>query len=82
VARTIIVTAEVAAPPERVFRALITDEVERWWSHPDFYRSTDRTTDLRATLNTGSVCLPGLMHTLLRRTRRRLPSGRTATRFD
>lgn len=27
-------TAEVPAPPERVFRALITNEVERWWATP------------------------------------------------
>ena len=44
---TIIATAEVAAPPERVFRALTTDEVERWWGHPDFYRSTEWAADLR-----------------------------------
>jgi uncharacterized protein YndB with AHSA1/START domain len=44
---TIIATAEVAAPPERVFRALTTDEVERWWGHPDFYRQTEWTADLR-----------------------------------
>ena len=44
---TIIATAEVPAPPERVFRALTTDEVERWWGHPDFYRSTEWTADLR-----------------------------------
>jgi predicted dithiol-disulfide oxidoreductase (DUF899 family)/uncharacterized protein YndB with AHSA1/START domain len=44
---TIIATAEVAAPPERVFRALTTDEVERWWGHPDFYRMTEWTADLR-----------------------------------
>jgi hypothetical protein len=35
------------APPERVFRALTTDEVERWWGHPDYYRSTDWKVDLR-----------------------------------
>jgi glutathione S-transferase len=34
-------------PPERVFRALTTDEVERWWGHPDFYRQTDWSADLR-----------------------------------
>jgi len=44
---TIIATAEVAAPPERVFRALTTDEVDRWWGHPDFYRMTEWTADLR-----------------------------------
>jgi uncharacterized protein YndB with AHSA1/START domain len=44
---TIIATADVSAPPERVFRALTTDEVERWWGHPDFYRQTDWKADLR-----------------------------------
>lgn len=44
---TIIATADVAAPPERVFRALTTDEVERWWGHPDFYRMTEWNADFR-----------------------------------
>ncbi len=44
---TIIAAAEVAAPPERVFRALTTNEVERWWGHADFYRQTEWTADLR-----------------------------------
>jgi uncharacterized protein YndB with AHSA1/START domain len=38
---TIIATAEISAPPERVFAALTTKEVEQWWGHPDFYRQTD-----------------------------------------
>jgi uncharacterized protein YndB with AHSA1/START domain len=44
---TIIATVELCVPPERVFRALTTDEVERWWGHPDFYRMTEWTADLR-----------------------------------
>jgi uncharacterized protein YndB with AHSA1/START domain len=44
---TIIATAEIAMPPERVFRAFTTDEVERWWGHPDFYRWTEWTADLQ-----------------------------------
>ena len=44
---TIIATVQVAAPPERVFHALTTDEVERWWGHPDFYRMKDWSADLR-----------------------------------
>ena len=43
----ILATAEFDASPERIFRALITDEVERWWGHPDFYRQTDWKADLR-----------------------------------
>lgn len=44
---TIIATAEVPALPERVFQALTTREVERWWGHPDFYRQTGWSADLR-----------------------------------
>jgi len=44
---TIIATAEIAVPPERVFRAFTTDEVERWWGHPEFYRMTEWNADLR-----------------------------------
>jgi len=43
----LIATADVDAPPERVFRALTTNEVERWWGHPDFYRQTEWRGDLR-----------------------------------
>lgn len=43
----IIATAEIAAAPERVFRALTTDDIERWWGHPDFYRQTDWKADFR-----------------------------------
>lgn len=44
---TIIATVEVSSSPERVFRALTTDEVERWWGHPDFYRQEGWEADLR-----------------------------------
>ncbi|HTV58006.1 MAG TPA: SRPBCC domain-containing protein [Verrucomicrobiae bacterium] len=44
---TILATAEVAAAPERVFRALTTNEVERWWGHPEFYQMTDWKADVR-----------------------------------
>src|SRR5262252_7459322 len=43
----IIATAVLAAPPDRVFRALTTDDVESWWGHPDFYRQTCWKADLR-----------------------------------
>jgi uncharacterized protein YndB with AHSA1/START domain len=46
---TIIATVEVAATPARVFHALTSKEVERWWGHPDFYRMTDWSADLRVT---------------------------------
>jgi uncharacterized protein YndB with AHSA1/START domain len=35
---TIIAVADVDAPAARVFDALTTNEVERWWGHPEFYR--------------------------------------------
>lgn len=44
---TIIAVAEIAASPERVFRAITTKEVELWWGHPDYYRQTDWRADLR-----------------------------------
>jgi uncharacterized protein YndB with AHSA1/START domain len=37
----IIATADVAGSPERVFRALRTNEVESWWAMPGVYRQTD-----------------------------------------
>jgi uncharacterized protein YndB with AHSA1/START domain len=44
---TIIATVELEASPARVFLALTTDEVERWWGHADFYRMTEWSADLR-----------------------------------
>ncbi len=44
---TIIATAEMAAPPERVFRALVTEEVEQWWGSPEFYVQSDWSADLQ-----------------------------------
>jgi uncharacterized protein YndB with AHSA1/START domain len=45
---TILATVEIAAPPERVFRALTTpDEIVRWWGSDDAYRTTGFTADLQ-----------------------------------
>lgn len=44
---TVIATAEIAATPDRIFRALTTDEVEKWWGHPDYYHMEDWKADLR-----------------------------------
>ena len=45
---TILATVEIAAPPERVFRALTTaDEIVRWWGADDLYRHTAWTADVR-----------------------------------
>ncbi len=41
-------SVEIAAPPERVFRALTNgDEVIRWWGSPGTYRLTEFAADLR-----------------------------------
>lgn len=44
---TIIAVAKIPASPERVYRALTTDEVERWWGHLDYYHQTDWKADLQ-----------------------------------
>ena len=38
---------DIAAPPERVFRALSTDEMAQWWGHDNMYRTHDYVIDLR-----------------------------------
>jgi uncharacterized protein YndB with AHSA1/START domain len=44
----ILASVEIAAPPERVYRALTdSDEVVRWWGSPDTYRLESFTADLR-----------------------------------
>jgi uncharacterized protein YndB with AHSA1/START domain len=45
---TILATVDIAAPPERVFRALTTpEELVRWWGSEEAYRTTGWTADLR-----------------------------------
>ena len=46
-AGTLLASAEVAAPPERAFAALMTGEVERWWKLPGVFRLKDWRADLR-----------------------------------
>jgi len=41
------VSIEVAAPPERVFRAISSPEVAEWWGSPDLYRVEKWTGDVR-----------------------------------
>lgn len=43
----LLASVEVAAPPERTFAALMTSEVERWWTLPGVYRLKDWRADLR-----------------------------------
>jgi uncharacterized protein YndB with AHSA1/START domain len=44
---TIVATVEITVPPERVFRALTSDELPKWWGAPGLYRTTKWTGDLR-----------------------------------
>jgi uncharacterized protein YndB with AHSA1/START domain len=43
----IIAVAEVAGPPERVFDALTTSEIEQWWRWPGQYHQKDWKSDVR-----------------------------------
>ena len=43
---TILARTELPASADRIFRALTTDEVERWWGSADTYRVTDWRADL------------------------------------
>ncbi len=40
-------TAEISAPPARVFRALTTSEQAEWWGREGVYRTHDYNIDLR-----------------------------------
>jgi uncharacterized protein YndB with AHSA1/START domain len=44
---TILATVDIATPPERVFRALTTDEVIEWWGSDATYRTTSWRADVR-----------------------------------
>lgn len=45
---TILASVDIAATPERVFRALTApDEIVRWWGADDLYRTTKWDSDLR-----------------------------------
>jgi uncharacterized protein YndB with AHSA1/START domain len=37
---TVLARVEIAAPPDRVFRALTTDELTKWWGADGVYRTT------------------------------------------
>jgi RNA polymerase sigma-70 factor (ECF subfamily) len=43
----VLATVEVLAPPERVFRALTSDEIVRWWVRPGVFDTTEWTGDVR-----------------------------------
>ena len=46
-AGAILARVDIAAPPERVWRALTTDELATWWGSAEDYRTTQHTVDLR-----------------------------------
>lgn len=46
-AGSILASVEISVPPERVFRALTTDEVTKWWGSDDLYRTLSFSADLR-----------------------------------
>lgn len=43
----LLATIEIAVPPERVFRAVTSEELVRWWGSADTYRTTKWTGDVR-----------------------------------
>lgn len=44
---SILARIDIAVPPERVFRALTTEELTKWWGSAELYRTTAFTIDLR-----------------------------------
>jgi uncharacterized protein YndB with AHSA1/START domain len=43
----ILAAVEIAAPAERVFRAISSEEIANWWGSPSTYRVTRWTGDIR-----------------------------------
>jgi uncharacterized protein YndB with AHSA1/START domain len=43
----LLASIEIKASPERVFRAIASEDIARWWGSPDLYRVTRWTGDLR-----------------------------------
>jgi uncharacterized protein YndB with AHSA1/START domain len=43
----VLARVEISAPPERVFRAISTEELAKWWGSAELYRTTKHTVDLR-----------------------------------
>lgn len=44
---TILARIDIAVPPERVFRALTTEELTKWWGSAELYRTTAFSIELR-----------------------------------
>ena len=43
----VIAAVEIAAPPERVFGAIASDEITKWWVRPGIFDTRDWTGDVR-----------------------------------
>ncbi|MFZ5892577.1 MAG: SRPBCC domain-containing protein [Myxococcota bacterium] len=43
----ILATVEIGVPPERVYRALTSEEITKWWGSDDLYRTTEFSAELR-----------------------------------
>jgi uncharacterized protein YndB with AHSA1/START domain len=43
----LLASAEIKARPERVFRALASEEIAKWWGSPELYRVTQWTGELK-----------------------------------
>jgi uncharacterized protein YndB with AHSA1/START domain len=43
----LLATIDIAVPPERVFRAVTSEELTRWWGSDDSYRTTHWAGDVR-----------------------------------
>jgi uncharacterized protein YndB with AHSA1/START domain len=43
----VFASVDIDAPPERVFRALASEEITRWWGSDDLYRTTAWTGELK-----------------------------------
>jgi uncharacterized protein YndB with AHSA1/START domain len=46
-ARMVMASVDVAAPPERVFEALASEEIAKWWGDPAVYVTTAARADVR-----------------------------------
>jgi uncharacterized protein YndB with AHSA1/START domain len=43
----VLARVDIMAPPERVWNAITTNELTKWWGSPDMYSTTKHTIDLR-----------------------------------
>ena len=43
----LLASVEINATPERVFRALASEEIAKWWGSPELYRVTEWSGDVR-----------------------------------